>query len=77
MDPGRSWSERTVSINLTRGAIAGSPPYDSGRTVNREEESRLYHHYQRPGYWAEHVRLENPQFHIVEPASADEADRRT
>jgi len=73
---GVSWSERTVSINLTRDAIKGSPPYDSGRTVHRDEETRLYHHYQRPGYWADHVRLENPQFHIVESASPEEGDRR-
>jgi len=72
---GVSWSERTVSINLRRDAIKGSPPYDSGRTVHRDEEARLYNHYQRAGYWADHVRLENPQFHIVESATSDRADR--
>jgi hypothetical protein len=49
---GVSWSERTVSINLPRESIKGSPPYTSVGTVHREEEARLYEHYQRAGYWA-------------------------
>jgi len=65
---GVSWSERSISIHLPREAIKGSPPYNSAGTLHRDEEARLYNHYQRAGYWADHVRLENPQFHIAEPA---------
>jgi hypothetical protein len=66
-----SWSERTVSINLTREAIKGSPPYNSEGALHRDDEADLYNHYQRAGYWAEQMRPENPQFHIAEPAPSD------
>jgi len=68
---GVSWSERTVSINLTREAIKGSPPYDSAGSLQRHEEASLYNHYQRAGYWADHVRLQNPEFRTVESATRD------
>jgi hypothetical protein len=68
---GVSWPERQVAINLTREAIKASPPYDSAGTVHRHEEASLYNHYRRAGYWADHVRLQNPQFHPVESAPED------
>ena len=68
-----SWSERSVSINLTRDAIKASPPYDSTDTLHRDAESRLYNHYQRQAYWADHVKLENPEFQsgILRPDGTD------
>jgi hypothetical protein len=74
---GVSWSERAVSIDLTREAIKGSPPYNSEGTLRRDEEVRLYNHYQRAGYWADHVRLENPQFHIAESEPSDGVSRHS
>jgi hypothetical protein len=68
---GVSWSERTVSIHLTREAIKGSPRYDSASPLHRHEEASLYDHYQRAGYWADHVRLQNPEFRTVESAPRD------
>jgi len=65
---GVSWSERTVSINLTREAIKSSPPYDLAGTLQRHEEANLYNHYRRVGYWADDVRLQNPEL----PVSFDE-----
>jgi sporulation protein YlmC with PRC-barrel domain len=73
---GVSWSERTVSIDLTREAIKASPPYDSAGTLHRHEEANLYNHYRRPGYWADHVALQNPEFRTVEPAPAVLVDKR-
>jgi sporulation protein YlmC with PRC-barrel domain len=74
---GLSWSERTVAINLTREAIKGSPPYDSAGSLQRHEEASLHDHYQRVGYWADHVRLQNPEFHVVASAPQDAIDRHT
>jgi hypothetical protein len=68
---GVSWSDRAVSINLTQEAIKGSPPYDSARSLQRHEEARLHNHYRRAGYWADHVKLQNPEFRTVESAPRD------
>jgi hypothetical protein len=68
---GISWTERTVSINLTREAIKGAPTYNPAVTLDRTEESRLHDHYRRAGYWADEVRLENPEFRAVK-ASTEE-----
>jgi hypothetical protein len=46
------WEERKVSVNLTRDAVKGSPPYSPGDVMGREAEARIYDHYERPGYWA-------------------------
>jgi hypothetical protein len=67
---GVSWSERRVSIHLTREAIKSSPRYDSGRALHRHEEASLHDHYQRVGYWADHVRLEHPEFQNLKSASS-------
>jgi sporulation protein YlmC with PRC-barrel domain len=48
---GISWSERTVSINLTREAIRAAPPYEGAGTLDRAAEYRLYEHYRRDGYF--------------------------
>ena len=60
-----SWPARKVSVNLTRQAVKEAPPYDPALTLDRNKEIGLHKHYQRDGYWANEVRLENPQFHNV------------
>lgn len=65
---GVSWSERTVSINLTRGAIKDSPAYDPAGTLHRHEEIKLHDHYRRNGYWADKVKLENPELRTINSA---------
>jgi uncharacterized protein YrrD len=47
------WPAQRVEVELTREQIKGSPPFDAGRPLEREEEARLYRHYGRPGYWTE------------------------
>jgi hypothetical protein len=64
-----SWSERTVSVNLTRQSVKDAPPYHSAATLDRDGEISLHKHYERAGYWADEVRLENAQFRPVKPAS--------
>ena len=46
-----SWSMATVSVDLTRDAIKGAPPYDSEAQLDRQREQALHDHYDRPGYW--------------------------
>jgi hypothetical protein len=46
-----SWSDSTVYVELTRGAIKNGPEYDPSRPIDRDYEGRLYQHYGREGYW--------------------------
>jgi hypothetical protein len=62
---GVRWDDKKVSLSLTRDAVKRSPPYSPGRRVGRKEEARLYDHYDKPGYWAREVQLENPEFHTI------------
>ena len=55
-----SWSERTVSVNLTRQSVKDAPPYHSAVMLDRGGEMSLHKHYKRAGYWADEVTLENP-----------------
>jgi hypothetical protein len=53
-----SWSDATVSVNLTRQAVKDAPPYDPAAQLDREQEMGVYEHYKRPGYWANEVKRE-------------------
>jgi hypothetical protein len=46
-----SWADAKVSVDLTREAIRGAPPYDSTAQIERQLEQGIYEHYGRPGYW--------------------------
>ncbi|PAY16639.1 PRC-barrel domain protein [Rhodopirellula sp. SM50] len=46
-----SWSETTVSINMTREEIKNSPEYDPLTPINRGYEEHLYDYYGRERYW--------------------------
>jgi hypothetical protein len=72
-----SWSDRTVVVNLTRQAVKDAPPYDSAVTPNRDEEIGLHKHYERAGYWADEVKLENPQFRVIKSASQGTIHKNT
>lgn len=43
--------EPTISVELTRRQIAGSPPLDTGRPILRAYEARYYAYYNWPPYW--------------------------
>ncbi|MHB8167316.1 MAG: hypothetical protein ACYDDT_11200, partial [Sulfuricella sp.] len=53
-----SWSDATVSVNLTRQAVKDAPPYDSAAKLDREQEMGIYKHYGRSGYWVAEVKRE-------------------
>lgn len=46
-----SWTESAVQTPLTREQIKTSPEYDPEVSLDRDYETRLHHHYGRPGYW--------------------------
>jgi hypothetical protein len=47
-----SWSDCTISIDLTKEKIKNSPEYYPYAPVNREYEEELYDYYGRPAYWS-------------------------
>lgn len=46
-----SWSDATVSVDLTRQAIKDAPRYDIAAGLDRQQEQRVYEHYGHTGYW--------------------------
>jgi hypothetical protein len=50
-----SWSDTTVSVDLTRQAVKDAPAYDSAAQLNREQEVNIFKHYGHPGYWEDEV----------------------
>jgi uncharacterized protein YrrD len=62
------WKERTVSVGLSSDAVRASPPYSPGAPMGRDEEARIYHHYDRPGYWAREVKMQNPELRVINGA---------
>jgi hypothetical protein len=50
-----SWSDSTVSVNLTQQAVQDAPRYDSAAPPDRAQEMGIYEHYGRPGYWGTEV----------------------
>jgi hypothetical protein len=64
-----SWPDATISVNLTRQAVKEAPAYDSSLPPNRNHEMDLHRHHGRNGYWAAEVRLQNPEFHVIERAA--------
>ena len=41
-----------ASLNLTREAVKGAPPYDTSAHLNRDHAIGIFQHYGLPGYWA-------------------------
>lgn len=62
-----SWPDHTVLVNLTRQAVKDAPPYDSAVTFERHAEVGLHKHYERTGYWADEVKLQNPEYAVDKP----------
>jgi len=48
-----SWHESTISVNVPRDAIRQAPEYISDSSLTRDQETELYRHYKREGYWAD------------------------
>jgi hypothetical protein len=59
------WADRTVSVTLTRQAVKDAPQYDVAVPLSRDREADLYRHHGRRGYWADEVKLENPEVRVA------------
>lgn len=59
---GVSWDDHTIFVKLTRDAVRNAPPYRAKTQFDRDAETRLHEHYGLPGYWANKVKLQNPEF---------------
>ncbi len=46
-----SWPDSKVYVSMSRERIREAPEYDASRPPERDEERRLYAHYDRAGYW--------------------------
>lgn len=46
-----NWLHQKVTIDLTRKAIQHAPPYDPALLPDRLQETLVYEHYGRDGYW--------------------------
>lgn len=46
-----SWADGTVTVDLSQGAIKKAPPYESLKTLLRQQEIDTYQHHGRSGYW--------------------------
>ena len=46
-----SWSTKTVKVFMTRESVQRSPEYDPRKQLDRNYESDLHEHYDRPKYW--------------------------
>jgi hypothetical protein len=49
-----SWSDSTVSVDMTREAIQNAPAYDPVAQLDRQKEQAIHEHYGHPGYWTSH-----------------------
>jgi len=45
------WSDASVTVDVTRDAIKGAPPYDPTAHLERQQEQSIYEHHGRPDYW--------------------------
>lgn len=46
-----SWSDHSMSVNLTQQQVKDSPEYDPKMTVERNYEAKLHDYYLATGYW--------------------------
>lgn len=53
-----SWSDKTVSVDLTRQSVKDAPAYDAAAQMNREQEVNIFKHYGHPAYWEDEVKHE-------------------
>jgi hypothetical protein len=47
------WNESCVYVDLTTDEVKQSPEYHPDKMINREFETQLHNHYNRPIYWRE------------------------
>jgi hypothetical protein len=55
---GVQWSNKTVSVVLSRESVKAAPAFDPNIEWSREQDLSLYQHYGRTGYWADSTEFE-------------------
>jgi uncharacterized protein YrrD len=55
-----SWTEAKIFVNVTRERIRLSPEYLEDSLLTRDDETELYGHYKRTGYWREKITAGQP-----------------
>ena len=51
-----NWLNASIALDMTRGAIRSSPPYDAHALPDRLQESRVFEHHGRTAYWRDSAR---------------------
>jgi hypothetical protein len=46
-----SWNASRVSVDVPKAVVETCPTYDPSQPITRDDETRLFAHCQRPGYW--------------------------
>lgn len=46
-----NWEDAEVTLDLLQQTVKDSPAYESSAALNREQETAIHRHYQRPAYW--------------------------
>jgi len=52
------WDESKVTLDLLQQTVKNSPRFESSTELNRQQESAIHQHYQRPAYWENDLRPE-------------------
>ncbi len=58
---GVHWSDKSVSVDLSRDAVKAAPLYDAKALLERDWEHKLHKHYGRTAYWSRAEALEAPR----------------
>ena len=53
------WSDAKVFVHVLRSVIKQAPAYADLESLTREDEEKIYRHYQRNGYWIEESRRDH------------------
>jgi len=57
-----SWDDSKVFVSLSREDIKKSPEFTDVSLLNRDYETELHSHYNRPGYWADETAARDVPF---------------
>jgi hypothetical protein len=58
------WAESKLNVAMTRQSVKGAPVYDSTKSLDREQEIGIFHHYGRTGYWPRESQYHNDINHV-------------
>ena len=62
-----SWSDTTVSLDLTRDQVKNAPDYDPSILPERSQELGIYKHQGRPVHWVPTPKAKGKPAHVISP----------